>query len=88
METDNQVNPKALKLRHGKDFLGYLPDYLASELTCPAEVIDVVVHKINAPPAPVHHRMLLQVTFPSTDPLPFSGEKYRPLSAKAAQLAA
>jgi hypothetical protein len=36
----------------------------------------------------VHQRMLLHVTFPSADPPPFSGERYKPLSDKAAPVAA
>jgi hypothetical protein len=38
MDPENQFNPKALKLRRGEISLGYLPDYLASELTCEPQV--------------------------------------------------
>jgi hypothetical protein len=36
----------------------------------------------------VHHRLLIEITFPAVDPLPFSGGKYRPLSAEASSVAA
>jgi hypothetical protein len=88
LDSTNRTNPRALKLRHGTDFIGYLPDYLVSELACEAEQIEVVVRKVNLPPAPVHHRLLLEVTFPATEPQPFSGRKYEPLSADASALAA
>jgi hypothetical protein len=87
-ETENRFNPKALKLRHEETCLGYLPDYLASELTCDPEAIEVTVRKVNLPPASTHQRMLLQVVFPSADPPPFSGERYKPLSDNATQVAA
>lgn len=88
VDPTNQYNPQALKVCHHDVVVGYLPDYLASELSCDAAQIDVVVRKLNLPPAPVHHRLLLEVTFPATDPQPFSGGKYRPLSAEASALAA
>jgi hypothetical protein len=87
-DINNPYNPKALKIRHGDAFVGYLPDYLASELSCEPETIEVVVHKVNVPPASVHQRLLLQITLPSADPAPFSGERYRPLSAAASRVAA
>jgi hypothetical protein len=84
----NAFNPKALKLVAGSTVIGYLPDYLVTELNCDAAQIDVVVRKVNLPPAPVHHRLLLDVTFPWTDPPPFSGPKYQPVSAEASSHAA
>lgn len=88
VDPTNQYNPRALKLCHRDAVVGYLPDYLASELSCDPAQIETFVRKVNLPPAPVHHRLLLEVTFPATDPLPFSGGKYRPLSAEASALAA
>lgn len=87
-ELDNAYNPKALKLCHEGDFLGYLPDYLVTELECTPEALDVSVYKMNPPPVGVHHRLLVEVTIPTTKPLPFSGSKYAPLSADATRLAA
>ncbi|MEY4578884.1 MAG: hypothetical protein RL701_3587 [Pseudomonadota bacterium] len=84
----NAFNPKALKLAVRSTVIGYLPDYLVTELNCAAEQIDVVVRKVNLPPAPVHHRLLLDVTFPLPDPPPFSGPKYQPVSAEASSHAA
>jgi len=87
-EPDNRFNPKALKLRFAGEFIGYLPDYLASELTCAPESVEVRVRKVNAPPASVHQRLLLDVGFPAADPLPFTGETYRPLPVNASPVAA
>lgn len=87
-EPDNPHNPKALKLRHSGAFVGYLPDYLVSELRCEPSAVSVTVRKLNLPPAPVHHRMLLEITFPSSDPLPFSGPRYQPLAGDASPFAA
>jgi hypothetical protein len=84
----NPVNPKALELRHGGVAIGYLPDYLASELSCAPEEIDVLVRRVNLPPAPVHYRVLIEVTFPASGPRPFSGPDYLPLSSDASTLAA
>lgn len=84
----NPINPSALKLRHDDEFLGYLPDYLASEVVSPPETIELFVRKVNPPPAPAQQRLLLQVTFPVTTPPPFSGNKYQPLSPEASQVAA
>jgi hypothetical protein len=84
----NRYNPKALKLQHGNDALGYLPDYLASELTCQPDTIEAVVGRVNAPPASVQHRLLLEVAFPTTTPPPFTGGRYKPLPATASQIAA
>jgi len=84
----NQVNSRALRVCRLDAVVGYLPDYLASELTVDAAKIDAVVRKVNPPPAPVHHRLLIEITFPAADPLPFSGGNYRPLSAEASSVAA
>ena len=84
----NPVNSKALELRHKGVAIGYLPDYLASELSCAPEEIEVVARRVNPPPAPVHYRVLVEVTFPAIGPRPFSGPEYEPLSADASTLAA
>jgi hypothetical protein len=88
VDPTNPFNPKAMKLEHGHAVLGFLPDYLASELSCDASELEVIVGKVNLPPAPVHHRLLLEVSLPGTDPPPFSGRKYQPLSSEASSLAA
>jgi hypothetical protein len=94
-EPDNAVNPKALQLvadagTRAQDpvVLGYLPDYLVTELECDASQVEVRVRKVNLPPAPVQHRLLLDVAFPGSDPPPFSGARYRPLSSQASSHAA
>ena len=48
----------------------------------------IVVGKVNLPPAPVHHRLLVEVSFPAMNPPPFSGPKYEPLSSDASPIAA
>jgi hypothetical protein len=88
VDAANPHNPKALKLRNAAGFIGFLPDYLASELACTPAQLDVIVRKLNPPPAPVHHRVLLEVTLEAADPRPFSGRKYAPLSADAWSFAA
>ena len=87
-EPTNSFNPRALKLRHGRAVIGYVPDYLASELSIDASLLQVVVGKVNLPPAPVHHRLLVEVSFPAMNPPPFSGPKYEPLSSDASPIAA
>jgi len=95
-EPDNAVNPKALQLVSGSGaldpadavVLGYLPDYLVTELDCDASQVEVRVRKVNLPPAPVQHRLLLDVAFPRSDPPPFSGARYRPVSSQASSHAA
>jgi hypothetical protein len=86
-DVTNPMNPKAMKVRHGAACLGYLPDYLVTELECRPEDIEVVVSRVNAPPASLHHRLLLEVTFPQ-EPRPFTGPRYRPLASDASQVAA
>jgi hypothetical protein len=68
--------------------IGYLPDYLVTELACDASQVEVRVRRVNLPPAPVQHRLLLDVAFPSSEPPPFSGERYVPLSDQASSHAA
>jgi len=80
-DSGNEHNPHALKLEHQGTTIGFLPDYLANELNADPATVRAVVLKVNLPPAPVHHRLLLAVSFPSSSPLPFSGPAYQPMSA-------
>jgi hypothetical protein len=62
-DVQNQVNPNAIALRTAQHaVVGYAPDYLADELTRLLEHdadLLVKVERINRPPAPRHHRLLL-----------------------------
>lgn len=80
-DSRNEHNPHALKLEHHGTTIGFLPDYLANELSGDPSSIRAVVLKVNLPPAPVHHRLLVAVTFPASSPRPFSGLSYQPMSA-------
>lgn len=87
----NPYGPHARMLRTlDAGLVGFLPDYLASELSrqsvSPAE-IEVFVEKVNLPPRPVHHRVLCRIALP-LDCVLFVGEDYQPLPPGATVLAA
>jgi hypothetical protein len=75
----------------GTELVGYLPDYLAQELdrreNAPIEQLVVTVEKVNPPPAPVHHRLLCRVQFPTADSL-FKGDDYASIGIGATAVAA
>jgi len=91
----DEQNPHALHAKllrtDGTELVGYLPDYLAQELDGPGKPslkeLFVTVEKVNPPPAPVHHRLLCRVEFPTTDSL-FKGTDYAPIGIGATSVAA
>lgn len=84
LEADNPHNPRARMLRTHGVAIGYVPDYLLADL----DVLDVsdaepqfVVERVNPPPQPAHHRLLvrLEARWP-TDFEPFAApvfQRYR-----------
>lgn len=91
----DEQNPHAMHAKllrtDGTELVGYLPDYLAQELDGPGKPslkeLFVTVEKVNPPPAPVHHRLLCRVEFPTTDSL-FKGADYAPIGIGATSVAA
>ena len=89
-ETDNPVNPSAIKLLSGRRgyWTGYMPSYLlddAHHLGHRCDDIRIYVDRINAPTAPIQQRILCRVE--SCWPegfVPYSSTRYQPLSADAA----
>jgi hypothetical protein len=92
-DVQNPANPAALALGdEQKHLLGYVPDYLASELaTARAEssCLRVTVLKVNPPPAAVHQRVLCQYQCPErVGGVLFRGPRYQPISKQATDIAA
>ncbi len=91
----DEQNPHAVHAKllrtDGTELVGYLPDYLAQELdrreNATIQDLRVTVEKVNPPPAPVHHRLLCRVDFPTADSL-FKGDDYAPIGEGAASAAA
>lgn len=91
----DEQNPHAVHAKllrtDGTELVGYLPDYLAQELDrredASIQDLRVMVEKVNPPPAPVHHRLLCRVEFPTADSL-FKGEDYEPIGVGATPVAA
>lgn len=81
-----------LLLDRSRHALGYVPDYLARELAglqVAANAVSVTVLKTNLAPAPVHHRLLCKYSCDAElGEHMFAGERYRPLSTSATNLAA
>lgn len=88
----NERASHALLLRTAEPRLvGYLPDYLAAEvakwpLTAQRE-LQVIVERVNPPPAPTSHRLLCQVELPPGQDI-LNGDEYLPLPADAVSVAA
>lgn len=84
-QNDHGTHAKLLRT-DGTELVGYLPDYLAQALDLRDEAglsdLLVTVEKVNPPPAPVHHRLLCRVTFPTSGVL-FRGDEYAPIGAGA-----
>lgn len=81
IDANNPVNPRARKLAADAGVVGYLPDYLVAELDALERAgaePRFVVERVNPPPMPAHHRILvrLEADWP---------EGHRPLDAPAFQ---
>lgn len=92
-EPTNPVSVWALLLQDRTSRqVGYTPDYLARELDdlqVSADEVDVAVVKVNLAPAPIHHRLLCRYSCASDlGERMFGGERYRPISSSATNLAA
>jgi hypothetical protein len=85
LEATNPVNPLARMLRFRGEAVGYVPDYLLSDL----EALDAArsnlvftVVKVNPPPTPAHHRLLVRLDagWPRGFQ-PFAGADFAPVVA-------
>jgi hypothetical protein len=90
-EPDNAYNPRAvLVLTKDEISIGYLPDYLANELSeigKAPELLDVQiesVQRINYPPAAPLYQVTCRYTCPAeVGKTLFRSDNYRPVSARA-----
>jgi hypothetical protein len=87
-DTSNPINPRAIVLRaKSGEKIGYVPDYLTSELAPLLESgieIDVRVQRVNPPPAPQHLRVLCILSVPEASGIVgYRSSIFRPISAKA-----
>ncbi|MFS8067388.1 MAG: hypothetical protein ACMG6S_13590 [Byssovorax sp.] len=85
LDSANPVNPRARLLRVGEQSVGFVPDYLLADM----EVLDrgeagptFTVERINPPPHPTHHRLLVRLNAPWPEGFePFQAapfQRYRP----------
>jgi hypothetical protein len=84
----NSVDPKALMLRtdssEGCALLGWVPRYYCTDLLFLKEQsveIDVVVQRVNLPPAPIQQTVLCRARalWPAGARMPFGSPEYEPL---------
>lgn len=84
-DCQNKYDNNALLLRtENRHNLGYCPRYLTKDIINLLEInpqsVQVVVEKINLPPAPIQLRLLCSLTAPWYDNFnPFSNEIYQPI---------
>lgn len=88
IDADNPVNPRARKLVADSGVVGYLPDYLVDELDAlelAGSEPSLVVERVNPPPMPAHHRVLvrLEADWPEGH-RPLNAPPFRPFSADSA----
>lgn len=66
LRVDNQFNPRArLLLDELSRAVGYVPEYLLGDLDAldaAGELTRFVVERVNPPPSPVHHRVLVRAS--------------------------
>jgi len=88
-EPDNKVDPRARLINtQTSRAVGYLPDYLLDVVdhlqAHDPHGVKVTVDHINLPTSAPHMRMLCRLTAPwPPDFIPFSGDEFRPIAAKA-----
>lgn len=89
-DVQNTVNPIAIALRTQQHaIVGYCPDYLADELTTLLDrdpELLIRVERVNPPPAPRHHRLLLTLDARAPGYPGLRGGRYEPLVADATPL--
>jgi hypothetical protein len=90
-DTQNAFNPQAIKLRtESGGEIGYVPDYLAADLSHLLErhsEVDVQVQRVNLPPLPHHHRVLCLLSARAdAHSVGYRGPAFRPISADATDI--
>lgn len=90
-DTQNAFNPQAIKLRtDAGGEIGYVPDYLAADLTNLLErhsEVSVQVQRVNLPPFPHHHRVLCVLSVRTeARSVGYRGPAFRPISAEATDI--
>jgi hypothetical protein len=83
LEPTNVVNPRARRLLFEGRAIGYVPDYLVADLDAldaSASHPTCTVVRVNPPPAPAHHRVLvrLDAAWPAGFE-PFAGAAFKPV---------
>lgn len=64
VESNNERNPRARQLRFEGETIGYVADYLLADLDAleaAAASPRFIVERVNPPPHPAHHRVLVRV---------------------------
>lgn len=84
-EPSNPRNPRAKQLRFHGEIIGYVADYLLADLDA-LEAAGMaprfIVERVNPPPHPAHHRVLVRVEAPWPVGFePFSDPVFRPYRA-------
>lgn len=85
LDPENSVNPRARHLRIGDEVIGFVPNYLLADL----DALEggkarptFTVERINPPPHPAHHRLLVRLDAPWPEGFePFQAapfQRYRP----------
>ena len=87
-EPANLANPRAIRLAIRRKGLGYLPDLLLQDVHAALESggeLRVSVERVNLPPEPIQHRLLVRVELWSTVDgfKPFTAEPFQPLASDA-----
>ena len=90
-EPFNPTDPNAIQLfAPGRVFVGYVPRYLAGDachLLSQCDSFEVVVNRVNPPPAPTQQRLLCDVHSCWPDGfVPCNSDVYQPIAEQALQL--
>jgi hypothetical protein len=90
LEPTNSRNPRARQLRFEGEVIGHVADYLLVDLDA-LEATDAtprfIVERVNPPPHPAHHRVLVQVDAPWPQGFePFDDPMFQPYRSDASRL--
>ena len=89
--TENPVNPLAIKVQtEGSVDIGYLPDYLAADVTellSRNAKVEVSVLRVNPPPVSRHHRVLCSLLVRDSQGMTgFRDDGFRPIPREATSI--